>query len=204
MFNRFKKKWNRKHLKDENYAFLFDEYDGDEVVVYDTETSGLNPKKDEVLSIGAVLVKGNTIVTSKTFELFLKPSKEISKKSIEIHHIRPCDLADALDPLEAIEKFLKFIGSRPLVGYYLEFDIAMINKYVKPWLGVTLPNKKTEVSAIYYDKKIELIPQGNIDLRFDTILHDLDIPNMGQHNAVNDAIMTAMVYIKLMNTRRLK
>jgi DNA polymerase-3 subunit epsilon len=204
VFNRFKKKWNRKHLKDENYAFLFDEYDGDEVVVYDTETSGLNPKKDEVLSIGAVLVKGNTIVTSKTFELFLKPSKEISKKSIEIHHIRPCDLADALDPLEAIEKFLKFIGSRPLVGYYLEFDIAMINKYVKPWLGVTLPNKKTEVSAIYYDKKIELIPQGNIDLRFDTILHDLDIPNMGQHNAVNDAIMTAMVYIKLMNTRRLK
>ncbi len=191
-------------MKDENYAFLFDEYDGDEVVVYDTETSGLNPKKDEVLSIGAVLVKGNTIVTSKTFELFLKPSKEISKKSIEIHHIRPCDLADALDPLEAIEKFLKFIGSRPLVGYYLEFDIAMINKYVKPWLGVTLPNKKTEVSAIYYDKKIELIPQGNIDLRFDTILHDLDIPNMGQHNAVNDAIMTAMVYIKLMNTRRLK
>ena len=54
-----------------------------------------------------------------------------------------------------------------------------------------------EVSEIYFDKKISLIPQGNIDLRFDTILKNYDIPNMGVHNAVNDAIMTAMIYLKL-------
>lgn len=203
MFNGLKQKWNRKRLKDNTYAFLFDEYEGDEVVVYDTETSGLNPKKDEILSIGAVVVRGNTIVTSKTFELFLKPSQQISRKSIEIHHIRPCDVESALDPYKGIDAFLRFIGSRPLVGYYLEFDVAMINKYIKPWLGITLPNRQIEVSALYYNKKIELIPQGNIDLRFDTILYDLQIPNMGQHNAVNDAIMTAMIYIKLLHTKRL-
>ncbi|MFZ5374359.1 MAG: 3'-5' exonuclease, partial [Campylobacterota bacterium] len=45
--------------------------------------------------------------------------------------------------------------------------------------------------------------QGNIDLRFDTILRDLNIPKMGQHNALNDAIMTAMVYIKLQHTIKL-
>jgi DNA polymerase-3 subunit epsilon len=47
-----------------------------------------------------------------------------------------------------------------------------------------------------------LIPQGNIDLRFDRIMQDLKIPNMGQHNAVNDAIMTAMIFLKLQTTKR--
>jgi len=184
-------------LKESSYEWLLEPYTGDEVVVFDTETTGLNTKKDAVLSIGAVKIKGNKILTSKSFEVFLKPSKEISTQSIKIHHIRPCDLEQALEPLEGVKKFLEFIGNRPLVGYYLEFDMAMINRLVKPWLGINLPNRQTEVSGLYFDKKIALIPQGNIDLRFDTILESLNIPRMGQHNALNDAIMTAMVYIKL-------
>jgi len=203
MFASLKRSWNRKGLNDESYAWLFDPYVGDEVVVFDTETTGLNTKKDAVLSIGAVKVKGDRILTSESFEVFLKPSNEISVESIKIHHIRPCDLENGIDPIDGAKQFLEFIGNRPLVGYYLEFDMAMINRLIKPWLGVTLPNKQIEVSGLYFDKKIALIPQGNIDLRFDTILRDLNIPRMGQHNALNDAIMTAMVYIKLKNTFKL-
>lgn len=203
MFASLQRSWNRRGLNDENYGWMFDPYVGDEVVVFDTETTGLNTKKDAVLSIGAVKVKGDRILTSESFEIFLKPSNEISVESIKIHHIRPCDLENALVPLEGAKKFLDFIGNRPLVGYYLEFDMAMMNRLIKPWLGITLPNKQIEVSGLYFDKKIELIPQGNIDLRFDTILRDLNIPRMGQHNALNDAIMTAMVYIKLKNTLKL-
>jgi len=197
MFDALKRKLNRSRLKDEDYAFLFDAYEGDEMVVFDTETTGLDPKKDEILSIGAVILKNNVILTSKTFEIFLKPTQTISDKSITIHNIRPCDLQGAQQPQKAIESFLRFIGSRALIGYYLEFDVAMINKYIKPWIGITLPNRQIEVSSLYFDKKINLIPQGNIDLRFDTILRNLNVPNMGQHNAVNDAIMTAMIYLKL-------
>lgn len=197
MFESLFRSWNRKNLLDPKYEWLFDSYTGDEVVVFDTETTGLDTKKDTIISIGAVKVRGNKILSSQSFELFLKTSKEISAQSITIHHIRPCDLEDAVEPLEAARAFLEFIGNRPLIGYYLEFDIAMINRLVKPWLGVTLPNKQIEVSGLYFDKKIALIPQGNIDLRFDTILRDLNIPRMGQHNALNDAIMTAMIYIKL-------
>ena len=197
MFANLKRNFNRSKLKDEDYAFLFDEDSQDEMVVFDTETTGLEPKKDDILSIGAVILKDDTIVTSKTFEVFLKPSKEISEKSITIHNIRPCDLDNAQDVKEGIDAFLRFIGSRPLIGYYLEFDVAMINKYIQPWLGIKLPNEQIEVSSLYFDKKINIIPQGNIDLRFDTIMRNLNIPNMGQHNAVNDAIMTAMMYLKL-------
>ena len=197
MWDNFKKKRNLANLKDDEFLFLFDEETSGEYIVFDTETTGLNPKKDEILSIGAVKIKDNKIITSQTFEVFIKNSCEISSKSIEIHQIRPIDLVDAKTMEIAIKEFLNFIGSRPLIGYYLEFDVSMINKYIKPMLGITLPNEMIEVSEIFYDKEITLIPQGNIDLRFDTILQKCGVPNMGAHNAVNDAIMTAMIYLKL-------
>ena len=196
-FSNFKRKRNLTNLKDDAYKFLFEEDKSGEYVVFDTETTGLNPKKDDILSIGAVKIKDNKILTSQTFEIYVKNVKEISSKSIEIHQIRPCDLHNAIDVESGVKEFLKFVGPRPIIGYYLEFDVAMINKYIKPMLGVTLPNKMIEVSEIYFDKKINLIPQGNIDLRFDTILKNYNIPDMGAHNAVNDAIMTAMIYLKL-------
>jgi len=201
----FIKNWqksaNISKLKDKDYSFLFDEDKSGEYVVFDTETTGLNPKVDDIISIGAVKIKDNKIITSDTFEVFVKSNSEINPKSIEIHQIRNCDLELALDIDDAIKQFLNFIGSRPIIGYYLEFDIAMINKYVKPLLGVKLPNRAIEVSEIYFDKTIALIPQGNIDLRFDTILSKCGVPDMGAHNAVNDAIMTAMIYLKLTQTK---
>jgi len=205
MFKKFLRKIknnrNLAKLNDENFSFLFDDDSSGEYVVFDTETTGLNPKVDEILSIGAVKIKNNKILTSRTFEVYVKNLKEISTKSIEIHGIRPCDLKNAKNSNDAIVDFLYFIGSRTLVGYYLEFDVAMINKYTKNMLGITLPNRMIEVSEIYYDKKICAIPQGNIDLRFDTILKNCDVPNMGVHNAVNDAIMTAMIFLKLIKER---
>ncbi|QFR48923.1 3'-5' exonuclease [Sulfurimonas lithotrophica] len=196
-FRELSKKRDFKRLKDKKYEFLFEEDNSGEYVVFDTETTGLNPKKDDILSIGAVKIKDNKILTSQTFEMFVQNYCDISSESKKIHGIREVDLINAQTTLEVIPKFLEFIGSRPLVGYYLEFDVAMINKYVKPMLGIKLPNKQIEVSEIYYNQKIEFIPQGNIDLKFDTILQNCGIPNMGAHNAVNDAIMTAMIYLKL-------
>ncbi len=196
-FENFKKKRNFAKLKEKEYAYLFEEDKSGEYIVFDTETTGLNPKVDEILSIGAVKIKENKILTSQIFEVYLKNSKEISSKSIQIHRIRPVDLKDAKVPEIAVREFLEFIGSRPLIGYYLEFDVEMINKYLEPLLGIKLPNKMIEVSELYFDKTISLIPQGNIDLRFDTILKNCAVPNMGTHNAVNDAIMTAMIYLKL-------
>ena len=204
MFGGLKRKWNRKHLTDEDFAFLFDETASDEVVVFDCETTGLNPKKDELISIGAVKIKGNRILTNEALHLYIEQKEQISHKSITIHQIRHCDLENAIPLEEAIETFLHYIGNRTLAGYFLEFDVAMINKYVKPMLGITLPNRQEEVSAIYYDKKIATIPQGNIDLRFDTILDDLDLPRLQAHDALNDAVMTAMIYLKLKHVGRLK
>ena len=204
MFRTIKNYFNKKNLKDEKYLFLFDKPMEDEYVCFDCETTGLNSKIDDIVSIGAVIIKNNTIVSSKKFVKFVKPKTKLQADAIKIHHIRECDLADDEDIDDVIEEFLEYIGYRTLVGYFLEFDIAMINKYLKPILGIKLPNKALEVSAIYYDYKIERIPQANIDLRFNTIMNELKIPSLGKHDAYNDAVMTSMIFIKLKNLPNVK
>ncbi len=204
MFRIIKNYFNKKNLKDKDFLFLFDENTDNEYVCFDCETTGLDPKKDDIISIGAVIIKNNTIVASKKFVKFVTPKTKLQAEAIKIHRIRECDLKDAEDINTVIDEFLNFIGNRTLVGYFLEFDIAMINKYVKPKLGITLPNKILEVSAIYYDYKIERIPQANIDLRFNTIMNELKIPSLGKHDAYNDAIMTSMIFIKLKNLPKVK
>jgi len=194
---------NKKGLKNERYSYLFEPYTGDEYICFDCETTGLDPKVDDIISIGAVVIKQNKILTSKKFERFVKPKTSLQTESIKIHKIRQCDLEDAKDMDEVIEEFLDFIGNRPLVGYYLEFDVAMINKYIKPKIGIILPNKQIEVSALYYDKVIGTIPQGNIDLRFDVIMKNLSLPILSKHDAINDAVMTSMIFLKLKDTSKI-
>ena len=206
MLRKIVTKWhNRRQLKEEKYAFLFDEeFLQNEVVCFDCETTSLNPKKAEILSIGAVKIKENLILTSQKLELFVKPSQEIDEISIKIHGLRHCDLEDALSPNQAINLFLHFVGARPLVGYYLEFDVAMVNKYLRPLLGITLPNRQIEVSGLYYEQKQNVLHPVHVDLRFDAILTDLDIPRLGKHDAFNDALMTAMMYVKLQEMNKHK
>jgi DNA polymerase-3 subunit epsilon len=199
MFDIFFKNINKKRLKDNSFDFLFDEASPNEYICLDCETSGLNPKKDEILSIGAVHIKENKILMRKTFNIFLKPSKNINPESIKIHHIRPIDLENGLDAKEGIYQLLNFIGSKTIVGYYIKFDVAIISRYTKEYLGIKLPNKTIEVSSMYYKTRRKRSDYHFVDLRFDTILKNLNIPLLGKHDALNDAIMTAMIFLKLNN-----
>jgi DNA polymerase-3 subunit epsilon len=200
MFQKLLKNLNKKKLKDKRFEFLFDEAPKNEYICLDCETSGLNPKKDEILSIGAVHIKDNKILMSKTFNIFLKPSKNIDSESIKIHHIRPVDLENGIEPQNAIFQLLNFIGSRTIVGYYIEFDIAIISKYSQKLIGIKLPNQTIEVSSMYYETRRKLSYYGLVDLKFNTILKNLNIPNFGKHDALNDAIMTSIIFLKLKYT----
>src|SRR5574344_2351178 len=197
MFKNILRNLEKKKLKSKRFESLFETPPPNEYVSLDCETTGLNPKKDEILSIGAVLIKDNKILMRKTFNIYLKPSKSINIESIKVHHLREIDLENAIEPNEAIYKLLEFIGSRPIVGYYIDFDATIISKYTKNLLGIKLPNEKIEVSSIYYDTKKSKDNYGFIDLKFDTIMKNLNIPTLGKHDALNDAIMTAMIFLKL-------
>jgi DNA polymerase-3 subunit epsilon len=198
-----KREWMIYHLALPEFRFMYDEPPPNEWVSLDCETTGLNVGTDEIISIGAVRIVGNKIMTSERLELLVRPEKGVSADSVRIHRLREQDVAQGLPIEEAMKQLMRFIGSRPLVGYYLEFDVAMLNRAIWRLLGVNLPQPAIEVSAMYYDHKFRQLPpyqqQGNpdIDLRFDTLMADLNLPVREAHDALNDAVMAAMAFIKL-------
>lgn len=195
----------KKQLKIPGYEFLFDKHVPGKYVCFDCETTGLNPKKDKIITLSAIKIENNQVLTSQSLNLTIKQNQLISGESIQVHHIRNMDVEQSASVYEderlAIEAFLHFIRGATLVGYYLEFDIEMVNQVIKPWLGVRLPNPKVEVSELFYQHELAKqkygVKQADIDLRFERILNKLDLPNIGQHDAFSDALMTALIFVKL-------
>lgn len=198
-----KRAWMLSRLKDKRYRYMWASPPEDEWVSLDCETTGLDVNLDEIITIGAVRIRGNTIMTSERLELTVKPERrKLTAESVKVHRLRQQDVAQGMPIEEALKQLMSFIGSRPLVGYYLEFDLAMINRALVPLIGVKLPQPKIEVSGLYYDYKFQQLPhhqQGltHIDLRFASLMKDLDLPQLEAHDAVNDAVMAALAFIKL-------
>ncbi len=193
--------WLLFRLTDAHFSFMFEPPPDNEWVALDCETTGLDLKQDEIISIGAVRIVGNRLMTSQRLELTVRPARAMAQASMRVHRLRERDVAGGLPPEQALRQLLEFIGSRPLVGYYLEFDVAMINRPMRRMLGVGLPQQKIDISALYYDLKNREIPAAlrteRIDLRFETIMRELDLPRREAHDALNDAVMAGLAFLKL-------
>ena len=198
--------WRRRRglrrLRDPAYRFLFAPPPPREWVALDCETTGLDPRRDEIIAVAAVRIVDHRILSSQRLQLLVRPRGEPGD-SARVHRLRGRDLANGLPVREALDRLLRFVGSRPLVGYYLEFDVAMIERELRPWLGIGLPQQRIEVSALYHDHKLRQLPdwarQGNvrIDLRLQSMMRDLDLPSRDAHDPFNDAEMAAMAFLKL-------
>ncbi|CAN5569851.1 3'-5' exonuclease [soil metagenome] len=206
-FAALKREWMLYHLGDPRFRFMWDPAPENEWVALDCETTGLNVRTDDIIAIGAVRIRDNRIMTSERLELLVRPEKRrLSAESVRVHRLREQDVAQGISADEAMMKLMYFIGSRPLVGYYLEFDLAMINRVLFPMLGMGLPQPKIEVSSLYYDYKFQQLPHHArdsraIDLRFESLMKDLGLPLWSAHDALNDAIMAALAFLKLRELR---
>jgi len=187
--------WRMRRLK-ESYQSLLSEDDG-VLVSIDCETSSLKVKEAEILSIAAVRIDGNRLCARDAFYTLIKPQRALDSQNVSVHGLRPRDFGSGLPLQDALEKFLQFIGGRTLLGYYLQYDLAVLNKYLRPMLGTALPNHEIEVSGRYYDWRIADYPGAYIDLRWETLIKNLNIPLLPRHDAMNDAITVAMMYMAL-------
>jgi DNA polymerase-3 subunit epsilon len=193
-----KRLFHQASIGDQSYRFMFRSGPADEVVAIDCETTGLNVRTDDVISIAAIKIRGNRILTSERFEAFVRPDAGMGAEGIKVHRLRQADVAQAPLIGKVLPGLLHFIGGRPLVGYYVDFDIAMLDKYILPHIGIELPNRRIEVSKLYCERKYGDAPANTVvDLSFAAMLKDLGIPPLAQHDAFNDALMTAMMYIVL-------
>lgn len=188
---------DKRTQRDGAWAHLFEKYEGEEVVSLDLETTSLDVSKASILSIGAVRISGKRVKTSDRLDIALKPPADLTAESIKIHKIRAQDLAEGIELRDALEQVLEFIGNRPILGYYVNYDIRVLSKFLRQEFGFDLPNKAIELSHVYHDIIKWKHVGGDVDLRFDTIASKLDMPIIQRHTALGDAITVALMYVRL-------
>jgi DNA polymerase III subunit epsilon len=188
-------------LRDPRWAFLREPDATGEVVSLDCETTGLDPRIDQVLTIAAIRIKGRRILCADRLVLTVRPEGLIKTDAVRVHWLRPVDVASGEPMAEALPKLLEFIGSRPLIGYFIKFDVEILSRYCRNMIGIDLPSRMIDVSSLYYDYRYKgrhWIDQS-YDLKFDTIRRELDLPVLPQHDAYLDALSAAMIYVSLID-----
>lgn len=95
-------------------------------VAFDIETTGLNPKYDKIIEIGAVRVRDGE--TAETFSTFVNPAKSLPERIVELTGIRDADVAHAPYIDEILDAFLEFAGDDVLLGHNILFDYSFVKK----------------------------------------------------------------------------
>lgn len=172
-------------------------YLGDEVVVLDCETSMFDKKKGELLSVAAVKVKGQKIYLAESINITIDSNAKTDPDAVRVHYLRREDRYRGVTVAEAIEKVLDFVGNRPICGFYIAYDRAILNRYINQLHGFELPNRFLDVGDIFIDQKYKYLPQVQHHITFERIASELNIPIIERHTALGDVITTALMYIKL-------
>ena len=157
-------------------------------VVVDVETSGLNMKKDRLISIGAVALVAGRLDFNDAFQVVLRQEQVSTHANILIHGISGSAQSAGVDPVEGLLAFLQYVGKSPLVAYHAFFDQSMIGKAMREYLGMELDQPWIDLAWVLPDFYSF---RGDMNVALDDWLHHFGIENILRHNAVSDAYATA-------------
>ncbi len=194
---KFLRPFDKRRAKHTPFAGMFTPYQGDEIISLDCETTSLDPKSAQIITIAAVKIKQQRVITSQKLNIKIQPTTSINADSIPVHQIRNQDIAGAMSIEQALPIILNFIGNRPILGYFIKFDLTVLNRFIAQSYGFHLPNKPIELCHVYYKKVNTYYPDAWLDHKFETLAQTLDIPIMGRHSALGDATTVALMYLQL-------
>ena len=169
-------------------------------VAFDTELTGLDFKQDSIISIGAVKLKGTTILPVNTFYRLVKPECELKPKSVVVHELTHSDLECAENLLDVVGDFVKFAGSSVLIGHFVHIDLNFVNKVLQEKFGVSLKNRAVDTATLHdwlYDN------DAHFARHYKGMTTSSDLFSMAKkygveggkaHNAFSDAYITAQLF----------
>ena len=157
-------------------------------VSLDLETSGLNPKRDKIIEIGAVKVEFGEIV--ERFTTFVNPGMKLGEKAIEITGITDRDLEAAPRIEEVISELFDFIGEFPLLGHSVLFDFSFLKKAA---VNQKIVFEKQGIDTLRIARKyLQELESRNLGF----LCHYYEIP-IKEHRALEDATATHYLYQRM-------
>lgn len=174
-----------------NYLTKF-EKKSNRYICLSVETTGLNAKKDVILSFGAVAVVNNNIIVGDAFEIAIPQYKFLHDNGITNDFSLESSQPKLAEP-EAIEAFIDYIGNATLVGHRVHFDVDIINESLEKLACGRLKNEALDIEIMY--KKLHDINDKNFSL--DELSHLFKVAKTERISSSDDAFIIGLLFLKL-------
>ena len=189
----------------ERYRALFDrtwndDTDIDQVrfVVLDSETTGLNPRVDRFVTIGAIAVQNGEIVLDDAFGALIRVDENTS--SVTVHGVTRDESRAGVDEAEALEGFLDYLGDGVIVGHHIDHDIGTFDAaYERQW-GFRMANRSLDTMDLTLHLEKDGAFAGRPAIRrftLDALCDMFGVIPHDRHTATGDAFITAQIFLRL-------
>ncbi|KJS14073.1 MAG: hypothetical protein JL56_02165 [Desulfotomaculum sp. BICA1-6] len=172
-------------------AYLHVPFNKVRFVIIDIETTGFEADNgDEVISLAAVVVQGDTICLQSSLNHLVNPFRPIPDSISELTGIHDGMVKGRPSVYQAIKEFLNLLGDGVIAGHALGFDIGFLNYKLSQY-------KAGKINSIIFDTKAVaryLYPVLS-DYSLDNLLNQYKIRPVGRHSALGDCLLTAEVFL---------
>ena len=160
-------------------------------VILNTETTGLNPKKNVILSFGAIGVVNDIIRIGDNFEVIILQYKYLHDNGLSNEFLIESKMSKLAEP-QAIQALVDYIGNAVLVGHRIHFDIEMINDVLEKMECGKLKNEALDVE-IMHQKLMDITKSFSLD----DLIKQYKLPQAERNSASDDAYSIALLFLKL-------
>ncbi len=169
-------------------------------ILFDTETTGLDPDQgDRVIEIAALELV-NDLYTGQHYHVLINPERDIPEEATRVHGFTLADLEDKPLFADVADDFLAFIGDGKMIAHNAPFDFKFINAELKRAGRAELDYESRAVDTVIMARKKYPGMPASLDAlcrRF-----GIDLSERGTHNALLDCRLLADVYVELIGGRQ--
>lgn len=156
-------------------------------VALDLETTGTDPDRDAIIEIGAIKFQGDEVL--KTWSSFVDPGRRLPYRIQQLTGITPDDVQDAPSLFDVLPQVSAFVGSHPVVGHSVPFDLAFLRRH-----GTLVDNPPIDT----FELASLLMPHA---ARYSLVqlASELDIGLSSAHRALDDARASKDLFLRLVH-----
>lgn len=168
-------------------------YNEEEIVVFDTETTGLNVFQDDIIEIAAIRIKGGEVV-GEPLDLYIETDKPISpmlgdkeNPMYAIYHEK-MSTGELLSPSDALRRFLAYVGSSPILGHNANYDYNILDNNLQRYCNDTM--QAHENRCFDSLKLIRLLAPSLHSYKLESLLETFQLTGVNSHQAIDDVKAT--------------
>ncbi|CAK0771987.1 DNA polymerase III subunit epsilon [Gammaproteobacteria bacterium] len=179
-----------------------EDYRNAEYLAIDLETTGLDPRHDEILSIGIIVILGQCIRLAEARHWLVQPTREIPASSVIIHQITHDRAAEGLPLGQVLDELLPQLAGRVLVAHHARIERGFLDAACRQHYGGSLcilTVDTLEMARRGMERRLVSYQPG--DLRLYALRERLGLPRYAAHHALNDALAAAELFMALASQR---